>query len=418
MELVKMPNITARICGVCPAPHHLAAVKAIESGLGVQVPADAALLRELLFVGHILHSHALSVFVLSGPDLLLGIDAPLADRNIFNLLRVQPEMAKKMLRLRTLGQRVVEIVGGRGVHPVAAIVGGMASRPSAEQFATMTKWSLEAIALVEELSGVLRDRLARLRDFRNAVRLPFRTMALSNGGTLDFLNGELVVLDELGNRQAFPAADYAKHLIERVTPGSYMKSVGLRGEPEQPFFVGPLARVNTNTRTGTPRAQALLDEFRGRGSRSDAALDFIDARLIEMMHCAERIGAIAGGEISGGPIQVDCQVKEGRYIWAVEAARGLLIHDYTADGQGRVTAVNLIVATQNNYSAIEHALKSAAQMFLPLKDDNQLMNGVEFALRCFDPCLSCATHAVGAMPMEIAITRNGVLERKMTRVGL
>jgi F420-non-reducing hydrogenase large subunit len=162
----------------------------------------------------------------------------------------------------------------------------------------------------------------------------------------------------------------------------------------------------------------LRDEFRGRESSPYAALDFIDARLIEMMHCAERIGAIAGGELSGGPILVDCQVKEGRYVWAVEAARGLLIHDYTADQQGRVTAVNLIVATQCNYNAIEHALKSAAQLYLPLQNDNQLMNGVEFALRCFDPCLSCATHAVGGMPMEIVVTRNGVLERTMTRVGL
>ncbi len=416
MELFKMPLITARICGVCPAAHHLAAVKAIESGLGAEIPPEAQLLRDLLYMGHVLHSHALSVFVLSGPDILLGVGAPAADRNVFNLLRVDPELAKKVLRLRSIGQRVVEIVGGRGIHPVTAVVGGMASRPASEQLATMVKWGMDAVEIVEEMATVLGGRLDKLREFRDSVRLPFHSLALSDGGALSFLKGNLVAMDQAGaTARTFPAADYGSHLIEHVMPGSYMKAVRLRGAEEQAFFMGPLARVNTNGRAGAPKAQAMLDEFRGRGRRSDAALDYVDARVIEMMLCAERMSAIAGEELTGGPILTPCEPKAGRYVGAVEAARGVLIHDYTADEQGRVTAVNLIVATQGNYNAIDHALKAAGQLYLPKNDDNLLMNGLEFALRCFDPCLSCATHAVGRMPMEVVVTRRGAVDRTICR---
>jgi F420-non-reducing hydrogenase large subunit len=416
MELFKMPLITARICGVCPAAHHLAAVNAIENGLAAEIPAEAQLLRELLYMGHVLHSHALSVFVLSGPDMLLGVGAPPADRNVFNLLRVNPELAKKVLRLRSIGQRVVEAVGGRGVHPVTAVVGGMASRPTGEQLATMVKWGLDAMEIVDEMSAVLRDRLDKLREFRDSVRLPFHSLALSDGGSVSFLKGGLVAMNQAGAvERTFPIAGYAAHLIEHVMPGSYMKAVRLRGEEERAFFVGPLARLGTNSRAGAPKAQAMLDEFRAGSRRRDAALDYVDARVVEMMLCAERISTIAGEELTGGPIYTPCEVKEGRYVGAVEAARGVLIHDYTSDAQGRVAAVNLIVATQNNYNAIDHALKAAGQLYLPQKDDNLLMNGLEFALRCFDPCLSCATHAVGRMPMEVIVTRAGAPGRTITR---
>jgi F420-non-reducing hydrogenase large subunit len=416
MELVKMPLITARICGVCPAAQHLAAVNAIENGAQTDVPAEAKLLRELLYMGHILHSHALSVFVLSGPDLLLGVGAPAPERNVFNLLRVNPELAKKVLRLRSIGQKVVEIVGGRGVHPVTAVAGGMASRPTGEQLATMVKWGREAVEIVDEMSAVLRERLDKLREFRDAVQLPFPSLALSQGGAASFLAGDLVAMDQAGAVQrTFPVAEYGSQLIEHVMPGSYMKAVRLRGDEEQAFFVGPLARININQRIGAPEAQAMLDDFREGRQRPDAALDFVDARVIEMMLSAERISMIAGEELTGGPIQVPCEIKAGRYVGAVEAPRGVLIHDYTADANGRVVAVNLIVATQNNYIAIDHALKAAGQLYLPEKDDNLLMNGLEFALRCFDPCLSCATHAVGRMPMEVVISRGGATERTITR---
>ncbi|HRW78579.1 MAG TPA: nickel-dependent hydrogenase large subunit, partial [Candidatus Sabulitectum sp.] len=148
MELFKMPLITARICGVCPAAHHMASVTAIENGLGVKITDTAKRLRELMYMGHILHSHALSNFVLTGPDLLQGLDAPHDQRNVFQLLKLQPEAVKKMLRLRSIGQRIVEIVGGRGVHPVTSIPGGLASAPSAEEMSNMTEWGGEALGIL------------------------------------------------------------------------------------------------------------------------------------------------------------------------------------------------------------------------------------------------------------------------------
>jgi F420-non-reducing hydrogenase large subunit len=292
----------------------------------------------------------------------------------------------------------------------------MASRPGAEQLATMVKWGMEAMEIVEEMAPVLRGKLDQLRHFHDSVQLPFSSLALSRGGGMSFLKGDLSLVDSGGALQdTFPVADYASHLVEHVMPGSYMKAVRLRGAEEQAFFVGPLARVSTNAKAGTPKAQAMLDEFRARNRRPAAALDFVDARVIEMMLSAERIQGIAGEELSGGPIRVPCEIKAGRYVGAVEAPRGVLIHDYTADAQGRVTDVNLIVATQNNYNAIDYALKAAGDLYLPQQDDNLLMNGLEFALRCFDPCLSCATHSVGRMPMEVVITRNGGTERTIRR---
>jgi F420-non-reducing hydrogenase large subunit len=280
----------------------------------------------------------------------------------------------------------------------------------------MVKWGQEASEIVEEMAGVLGERLEKLRDFRDAVRLPFQSLALSKGGSATFLEGDLTLMDQAGAvARTFPVADYASQLIERVMPGSYMKAVRPRGDEGHAFFVGPLARLNVNHRTGTPQSQAMLDAFRAARDRPDAALDFVEARMIEMMLSAERISSISGEELTGGPIQVPCEIGAGRYIGAVEAPRGVLIHDYTADAHGIVTAVNLIVATQNNYVAIDHALQAAGEHYLPRGDDGLLMNGLEFALRCFDPCLSCATHAVGRMPMEVVISRGGEIVRTIGR---
>jgi F420-non-reducing hydrogenase large subunit len=416
MELFKMPLITSRICGVCPVAHHVAAVAAIEQGLGVEIPPEAKLLRDLLYFGSIIHSHALSVFVLSGPDLLLGIGAAPQERNVFHLLKVDPELAKKVLRLRTMGQRIVEITGGRGIHPVTAVPGGMASRPSKEELANIADWAKQSVAMIEELGAAVQSRLQALAEFHQAITVDLPALALSDRGALTFLGGDCTVVDNAGSFQkSFAPADYAEHMIEHVMPDSFMKSVRLRGAEEQSYFVGPLARVFVNGLLSTPKAQAMLTAFRAAVPRRVAALDFISARIIEMMFAAERMAAIVQGELTGGPISVECAPAEGRFVAAVEAPRGLLIHDYTAGKDGRIVKANLIVATQNNYDAINHVLKSAGELFLPRNDDNLLFNCLEFALRCFDPCLSCATHMAGRMPMEVMIRKNGALDRTITR---
>lgn len=416
MELYKMPLVTGRICGVCPAAHHLAAAIAIEQGAKAVLPEKAALLRELLYDGHILHSHALSCFVLTGPDLINGIGASPQTRNIFSLLASTPDIAKKMLRLRSIGQRIVETVGGRGVHPVTVIPGGIASEPTPEEMIKIAEWGKESLSLIEEIMPVMQQALAKIADVRDAGRLSGLAMALSNNGVVDFLKGKCVTVDLQGTVvERFEPADYASRLIEHVMPGSYMKTVHLRGSPEKSYCVGPLARSLVNNSFSTPKATGLLAALKTKFGKEPSAIDNIEVRLVEMVHCAERISEIAATPFNSKELSVTVMPRAGRYIGMVEAPRGILVHDYTADDTGHITAANMIVATQNNYDAMNDTITNLARHFKTKNDDAMLLNGVEFALRCFDPCLACATHAMGKMPLSIELRRQGHPVRTITR---
>jgi F420-non-reducing hydrogenase large subunit len=417
MELFKLPLITARICGVCPAAHHLVSVTTIENGLGATVPADARLLRELMYMGHILHSHSLSTFVLTGPDVLVGLGARSEDRNVLAMLSMAPEIVKKVLRLRSIGQKIVEIVGGRGVHPVTSVPGGQSSRPQPDEISKIGQWGAEARTLVKELSEVLHKKLEDIADLAEFSELPFHSMALTDDGKFTLMQNVCKVIDPSGAiERTFTADEYSDNLVEHAMQGSYMRSVRLRsGGDEKKFFVGPLARLNVNSSFSTPEANKLLADFKSSGSPRLSAIDYLEARLIEMMYCTERITEICGGELGDGPIINVVTPAGGRFRGMIEAPRGILIHDYEADDEGKITSANLIVATQNNYDAIDHAITSLAKHFKQAGDDNLLMNGAEFALRCFDPCLACATHAAGCMPMKIELRRNGEIFRVLRR---
>ena len=415
MELFKMPLITGRICGVCPAAHHMASVTAIENGLGVKIPDAARSLRELMYMGHILHSHALSTFVLTGPDILAGLSAPPEQRSVFNLLKLNPDVVKKVLRLRSIGQRIVEIVGGRGVHPVTSVPGGITYSPPDEEMENMADWGKEALAIIDELGGIVGQKLDAMADIRAAAEIPYSSAALSSDGQVSFFQAPCVIMGPDGAVQkSFEAEEYAKHLVEHSMEGSYMKSVRLRGDHEDNFFVGPLARLNVNESFSTPKATEMLKAFRDKGHPRKSALDFIEARLVEMVHCCERIAEIASAGVTGDLI-TEATPGKGRFVGMVEAPRGILIHEYETNEEGRLTGANLIVATQNNYDAIDHSITALASLFKEAGDDNLLMNGVEFALRCYDPCLACATHTAGRMPMIVEERRNGKLVRTFER---
>lgn len=416
MELFKMPQIIARICGVCPAAHHIASVIAIENGLGVTPPEEARLLRELLYMGHILHSHTLSTLFLAGPDILMGMSDGQKNRNVFGLLDLDPELGKKILRLRSIGQRTVETVGGRGVHPVAAIPGGMAARPDREALARISEWGKEALILLDDIVPRVNSHLNALEELRTAALMLCHSLALSKDGMVDFLSGDAQITDSQGKvLGGFTASAYADHLSEYVMPASYMKSVRLRDEGGASYFVGPLARLNSNKSFSTPKANFALAEFHAKGQPRHSALDYIDARLIEMVHCAERMVEITERELACGELRVDAEPKEGRFIGMVESPRGILIHDYTADDKGRIREANLIVATQNNYDAIDSTITSVGKYFMEKNNDDLLMNSMEFTLRCFDPCLSCATHVAGRMPMEVIVRHGSDILRSITR---
>lgn len=324
-----------------------------------------------------------------------------------------------MLRLRSIGQRIVETVGGRGVHPVTVIPGGIAAEPSAEELQTIAGWGEEALALIQYFIPVITGALAKIGPIREAVRMKSLPAALGRDGTVSFLDGACTV----GNAgepaaESFTAAHYSERLIEHVMPGSYMKSVRLRGNPEKSFHVGPLARLDVNRAFTTPKASRLLSAFKEKiGPERGSAVDAIEARLIEMVYCAERIAELARADQGGGALYVPVKAMEGRCTGMVEAPRGILIHDYTADNDGRVRTANLIVATQNNYDAINGAITGVARHLKQENNQELLMSGVEFALRCFDPCLACATHAMGKMPLTIEIRRAGAVVETISREG-
>jgi coenzyme F420-reducing hydrogenase alpha subunit len=302
IEADRMPLITARICGVCPSAHHLAASKALDAAAGVQPPPAAALLRELLFMGHYVHSHALSLFVLQGPDLVMGLDASPTVRNIVGVVEAAPEVAKKALRCRTLGQKINEMVGGRGVHPVTSVAGGITFRLDNERRHLLTTWFEEAARLTQELAGVA------------------RTLVL----------------------QAY-------------------------------------------------------------------------ARAIELVYAAERGLGVLRDQRIGGDTRTPVAFRGGRGTAHMEAPRGSLFHDYEIDDRGIVRAANLVVATQQNDDAINRSIEQAARTHVVGKGDRALLNAVEFAIRCYDPCLSCATHAVGRMPLKVVVRQNGEVVRRFGR---
>lgn len=410
MEADRMPLVTARICGVCPSSHHLAAVKAIEAAFGVEPPVAAKRLRELMYVGHFIHSHTLSLFVLQGPDLVLGLDAPPEKRNVIGVVEAAPEVAKQALRLRTIGQKINELVGGRGTHPVTSVPGGITFALDSEKRRMLEEWTAEALELAKRLVPVARDLLLRTIE-RAPDRLsrwvdPAYSIGTVSGGTLALYEGSLRVVDADGRRHAeFESAQYADYLVESAFDWSYMKPVKLKlGEERVPYRAHTLGRVNVADRMSTPLAQQELERFRAsQGWPCHATLMHVWARLVELVFACERAYDLARDPELSGEARVEVKLRAGRGVAHVEAPRGALFHDYTIDDKGIVRSANLIVATQQNYDAINRAILKAAESYVAGRGDDALLNGVEFAIRCFDPCLSCATHAVGRMPLQVVV---------------
>lgn len=414
MDADRMPLVTARICGVCPTAHHLAATNALDNAAGVEPPPAAKLLRELMYMGHVIHSHCLSLFVLQGPDLVLGLDADPAVRNVVGVVQAAPDIAKKALQCRSIGQKINELVGGRGTHPVTSVAGGIAFVLDADRERQLNAWIDEARGLVLELAPVVKQLLMKMLDTHPAMLQQWVAPAWSVGtvkadGTLALVNGEIRAVDEGGALKArFPSADYDAHMSESAVEFSYMKQVSfVDGDNRHDYRVGPLARLNVSERYGTPLADREREEFIrtvGRPCHANALQPW--ARLIELLHCTERAGEIMADPAIHGETRVPVTFSGGRGVGHVEAPRGTLIHDYEIDENGIVRAANLIVATQQNYALINAMIAQAATSHIINRPDDQaLLNAVEFGIRCYDPCLSCATHALGAMPLEIVVNR-------------
>jgi len=422
MEASTMPQITARICGVCPTAHHLVAAKALDNAAGVKPPEAAQLLREFMYMGHFIHSHSLSLFVLAGPDLVFGLDGNMATQSIVGMVERDPDLSKKGLRLRSLGQKINETIGGRGIHPVTAVAGGISFRLSDGQFKKLQELTAEAVELVSELAEKTKKLLFALLDKNPALmeKLNSPSWYLGNvlEGKLNVYDGQLRPMDGDGViKQEFGSSAYQEMMSERAVHTSYAKEVYLNLDgAEQLYRVGPLARVNVADGMETPLAQKMFEQFRGdfAAPNHNAVLQ-VYAKIIELVYACEKANEIINNPALRGETRVPADFRGGHGIAHIEAPRGTLIHEYDVDERGIVRAANMIIATQQNTAAINASLKEGANALLQSGDDEALLNSLEFIVRCYDPCLACSTHAMGRVPLDIVVARNGQTIRRLRR---
>ncbi|MBI4882281.1 MAG: Ni/Fe hydrogenase subunit alpha [Planctomycetes bacterium] len=420
----EMPVITERACGICPVSHHLASAKACDALFGVEPPRAGTMLRELMHMGQMIHSHALHFFYLAAPDLVLGPDCDPATRNVVGLAAADPQLVKKAVRLRTIGQDIIEQVAGRSIHPAAAIPGGMAkalSHAERHEVRAMLDEALPIARLALDLGKRLAEQQAEL--FRRIGIIRTRYAGLTKDGALELYDGRVRIIDERGLQVAdFAPAEYLEHVGERVEEWSYLKFPYHKaaGWPDGVFRVNSLARLNIADRISTPEADRELKWFK---SLADGPVHdtmyYHPARLVETLHCIERARELIDDpEIVSPRVRVKIERREGEGVGVIEAPRGTLYHHYWADALGRVQKVNLIVATVQNNPAMNLSVAATAREFIKGGEVSEgLLNRVEMAIRAYDPCLSCATHAVGQMPLSVEILRPDGSGQRLVRDG-
>lgn len=359
-------------------------------------------------MGSIIHSHGVHFFALAGPDLLLGLGADPAQRNIIGLVQAAPEVAKKALRLRTIGQRVTELVGGRPTHPVAFVPGGVAAPLTKEKHETLKRLAQEGVAVGKELFGVAKKALLDQIDLVQSLPLETHYLGTVNNNALDLYQGDLRLRSPDGGTKDFSEDEWTSHLFEETVPTSYAKYVFCRtgGEEAVPYRVGALARLNCADKIDTPLADAELKEFRELGGfPCHQTVMYHYARLVELLHALEKLSVILEDpDLLSEKVRAEPGSPKSATAH-VEAQRGVLIHDYKVDGDGIVTDANLVVATQQNGPAINATVGMAAQQYLD-QPDELLLNAIEFGIRCYDPCLSCATHRIGEMKLDLVIRKD------------
>ncbi len=417
MQVEMMPMVTPRICGTCPVTHLLASSRAVDKVYGVTPPKAAWLLRNVMNLGAILHSHGVHFFALAGPDLLLGEDTPHGTRNILTMLAKAPDVTKQALRLRTIGSEITEVVGGRGTHPVASVVGGMAQPLSEERHKKLISLVDEAVPLAIKLYEFAKPALESQAERLASLPLETHYLGTVSDGALDLYEGELRLQSPDGAVETFAEDDWEKHIREDVVSGSYGKHVfAVKDGATIPYRVGPLARINCADTISTPRANEELKAFQEKwGKPCHQTVMYNMARLIELVYAAEGLAELVRDpELVSQEVRTVPTATPKSACAHVEAPRGVLVHDYKVDENGIVTGANLLVATQQNLSSINETIGLAARRYQDSPDE-VLLNEIEFSIRCYDPCLSCATHRYGDMKLEVTVRRNGELFRTLRR---
>lgn len=422
----ELPAITSRSCGICPVAHLLASAKACDQIVGVTPPKTAVMLRRLMHMGQIIQSHALNFYHLSGPDFLLGLDSDPAKRNIFGLIDSKPELAMRGIRLRKFGQEIIEKVAGKKIHPSEWVQPGGAKWPLTQERADYLKGFLpEALDAAQKTLSMWKQMLDGLQDeVEHFGNFPTYYMGLvTPDGGLDHYDGKIRIMDPQGKvaAECVDPAKYADFIGEAVEPWSYMKFPYFKavGYPDGAYRVGPLPRLNVAERCGTPLADEELKWFKrlGKNGVVQSTFHYHTARLIEILFCIETAKQLLEDpQILSKHVTSQAIVNNYEGVGVAEAPRGTLIHHYKVDEQGMITYNNMIIATENSNIAYNMAVTQVAKKYVKARELQEgMLNRVEAVIRAFDPCLSCATHAVGQMPLDIRLfdAAGRLLDRKM-----
>jgi F420-non-reducing hydrogenase large subunit len=422
----EMPRITQRICGVCPIAHHLAAAKAGDAVYGVEIPPAAKKLRELMNSAFYVADHATHFYVLGAPDFVLGPDAPKAERNILGIVgKVGKEIGARVMKLLKDNHEIAAIIGGRYIHSVSAIVGGV-SKPiteeDREQIVERAERSIETAKFSLQLFDDVvlgNDAYADLILSDSFSHQTYYMGLVDENNQVNFYDGKVRVVDPEGQELLkYGPDEYLDVVAEHIEPWTYLKfpylkDIGWKGLVDGPdsgvYRATPLSRLNASDGMATPLAQAEYERFYDTlgGKPVHATLATHWARLIELLYAAERSLELAQDpEITSTNVRTIPTETPSEGVGIIEAPRGTLTHHYVTDEQGLIKKVNLIVGTTNNYAAISMSVKKAAESLVqPGKPiDDGILNTVEMAFRAYDPCFGCATHALpGQMPLLVKV---------------
>jgi NAD-reducing hydrogenase large subunit len=421
----EMPQITPRICGICPVSHHLAAAKAGDKVMGVEPPRPATLLRELMHMGQIIQSHGMHFFELAGPDLILGFDSDPALRNVVGLIGADPGLTVRAVELRKYGQDIIFQVGGRRIHPNFAVPGGVNHALTIEKRDHM----LSGLEQAQETTLI---GIQMIKDWADANIADIEKFAVFDTGyfglvtpenALELYDGNIRLVDkDLNELELFSAQNYLDIISEHVEDWSYLKFPYYKkmGWPEGVYRVGPLGRLNAVDKIDTPLAQKEFEIYRqiNNGKPVNQTLYYHYARLIETLFAIERTREILDDPdlLSNDILNRKTDFK-GEGVGVIEAPRGTLLHHYWVKPSGQIERVNLIVSTGHNNWAMSKAVDSVAKTYVKGPEVQEgMLNRVEAAIRAYDPCLSCSTHAIGQMPINIdVINHNGEITQTLKR---
>ena len=408
----EMPGLMARICGICPVSHLIASAKACEAIMSIEIPPTAAKLRRALNLAQTIQSHALSFFYLASPDLLLGMDADPADRNIFGVAKADSKLGLAGIGLRRFGQHIIELLGRKRIHPGWVVPGGVTEPLEAAKRDEILGLIPEAYANIElalewykRITDRFRDEAEHFANFPGA----FLGLVGDDGG-LEFTDGKLRLIDAEGNilLDKLQAAQFDQYFGEAVEPFSYMKFPYYKplGYPDGAYRVGPLARLNIASHAGTPLADLELKEFKQLANGPVlGSFYYHHARLIDILHGLEVIEQIfSDPTILDKHVRATAGVNRLEGSGVAEAPRGTLMHHYKVNENGQMVWANLVIATGQNNNAMNRGVLQTAQRYVKGdKLEDGMLNRVEAVIRTFDPCLSCSTHAYGQMPLIIEL---------------